>query len=319
MKLPHLLNACFLILLPILLWAEIPRPMEYKLNGFSVEYSDITSPYTVAALFELPGVKVRIKIREGQEENTKRDFIFFTSGGISYPISENEWMWELPDTTGHYSLRLIENQSRQEFKLNAFVLFPYTEKKGRIINNFEVGNYPDSQQDIYQKPKGFIEVKPEMTDLHLSPHFQVRDFLCKQKCNYPMYLVLKEKLMLKLEKIYEKLEEKGLDIENIAIMSGYRTPYYNEAIDNVKFSRHQFGDAADIYVDNNHDFYMDDLNKDGKSNAQDVEVLYQAILAMTDKEWYKPFIGGLGFYRPASHRTGFVHVDVRGNPARWGH
>lgn len=296
--------------------AQNPYSGTYKLDGFEVEYSGIKTPYVVAALFALPQEKITLKI---DAEKAGQDFIFFTSGGRSYPNSENEWTWELPDSTGHYQLILVDANSKQKFRLNTFVLFPYTEVKGRIINNFEVGNYPDSENKTYQKPEGFIEVTPEMTELYLSPHFQVKDFLCKQECDYPMYLVLKEKLLLKLEKIFERLEQKGINVRNIAIMSGYRTPFYNEAIGNVKFSRHQFGDAADIYVDNNHDFYMDDLNNDGRSNVKDVEVLYQAILEMTDEEWYKPFIGGLGFYRPASHRTGFVHVDVRGNPARWGH
>lgn len=298
------------------LQAQNPNIGSYKLTDFSIEFSGVETPYTVASLFSLPEQKVNVKVKSKSNNN---DFIIYASAGIFYPISKDEWTWELPDSTGHYKLQMIETNSKQKFRLNTFVVFPYTEKKGKTINNFEVGNYPQSGEEIYDEPIGFIEVKPEMTELYLSPHFQVKDFLCKQECDYPMYLVLQEKLMIKLEKIHERLKQKGFKVRNMEIMSGYRTPFYNEAIGNVKFSRHQFGDAADIFIDNNYDHYMDDLNKDGKTNVQDVEVLYQTILEMTKEEWFKPYIGGLGFYKPNAHRTGFVHVDVRGNPARWGH
>src|SRR5690606_4113407 len=173
--------------------------------------------------------------------------------------------------------------------------------------------------EIYRSPEGFIEVTPPMLELQLSPNFKVRDFLCKQECEFPMYLVLMEKLLLKLELIFESLQKEGYDVQKIAIMSGYRTPYYNEAIGNVLFSRHQFGDAADIYVDNDNDNYMDDLNKDGRRDNKDVEILYDVILKMTKKHWFSPYVGGLGFYKSNAVRTGFVHVDVRGQPDRWGH
>jgi uncharacterized protein YcbK (DUF882 family) len=32
-------------------------------------------------------------------------------------------------------------------------------------------------------------------------------------------------------------------------MSGYRTPYYNGVLHDVRYSMHQFGGAADIFVD----------------------------------------------------------------------
>lgn len=296
--------------------SQNPYEGAYKLDGYEVEFSGVKTPYVVASLFALPEKEISIKVHGNTEG---KDFILFTSAGSSYPVSSNEWVWKLPDSTGHYKLVLVESKTKQKFTLNTFILFPYTEVKGKSINNFMVGNYPDSQEDHYQKPEGFIEITPEMIDVYLSPHFQVRNFLCKQECEYPMYLVLKENLLIKLEKIRERLVEKGFNIQNVAIMSGYRTPYYNDAIGNVKFSRHQFGDAADIYIDNDSNYYMDDLNNDGVSNSKDVEVLYQTILEMTKEEWYKPFVGGLGFYKPNTRRTGFVHVDVRGNPARWGH
>lgn len=287
---------------------------EYNLQGFTVKYEGVETPYNIASLFSLPQKKVKFSINKKEED---KNFIFFTSSGSSYPIGTDSWIWELPDSVGHYTLNIIETGSNEVFHLNCFVVFPYEEVKGSSLNAFQIGHYPASENEIYRTPEGFIEVTPEMLELQLSPNFKVRDFLCKQKCEFPMYLVLKEKLLLKLELIFESLLKEGYDVQNIAIMSGYRTPYYNESIGNVTFSRHQFGDAADIYVDNDNDNYMDDLNKDGKRDDKDVEAMYEVVLKMTKKDWFLPYVGGLGFYKSNAVRTGFIHVDVRGQPARW--
>ena len=52
-------------------------------------------------------------------------------------------------------------------------------------------------------------------------------------------------------------------------MSGYRTPFYNRSIGNqTRFSRHVYGDAADIYADDDGDGKMDDLDGDGHHPAR---------------------------------------------------
>ncbi len=100
-------------------------------------------------------------------------------------------------------------------------------------------------------------------------------------------------------------------------MSAYRTPYYNKSIGNVKFSRHVYGDAIDLYVDDNHDGIMDDLNKDGKINIKDARVIAKVVEKIEQDPHYKEFIGGLGVYNKNSRHTYFVHVDTRGYAARW--
>jgi hypothetical protein len=57
-----------------------------------------------------------------------------------------------------------------------------------------------------------------------------------------------------------------------------------------------YGDAADIYVDENGDGMMDDLNGDGKSTLGDARALGEIIEALSEKSWYQPFEGGLGLY-----------------------
>ena len=46
----------------------------------------------------------------------------------------------------------------------------------------------------------------------------------------------------------------GIDASTFRILSGYRTPFYNRSIGNeTHYSRHVYGDAADIYVDEDGD------------------------------------------------------------------
>ncbi len=125
-------------------------------------------------------------------------------------------------------------------------------------------------------------------------------------------------MILKLEVILEEVNKKGFHCNTFHIMSGYRTPHYNKAIGNVKYSRHCWGGAADIFIDENpKDDMMDDLNKDGKINHEDAKVLYDIIDEMHGKPWYEIFIGGLGRYKENASHGPFVHVDVRGFKATW--
>jgi uncharacterized protein YcbK (DUF882 family) len=100
-------------------------------------------------------------------------------------------------------------------------------------------------------------------------------------------------------------------------MSAYRTPYYNHAIGDVKYSMHQWGSAADVYVDPEKKNRMEDLNRDKRVDIQDSKFLYDDIEEMLSLQEFKKFQGGMGYYPATSAHPPFVHVDVRGTPARW--
>lgn len=206
--------------------------------------------------------------------------------------------------------------------IHAFVMVPFSALEGEYLNGYRIGKYPHiplKQLTIYKPPRGFIEVTPENEDTLVSPHFRLGQFLSKQASGYPKYLVLRERLLLKLELILEKVNEKGYHCGTLHIMSGYRTPYYNKVIGNVKYSRHVWGGAADFFIDENpSDGMMDDLNRDGKIDYRDAGVLYDIIDEMYGRTFYVPFVGGLGRYRKSRSHGPFVHVDVRGFHARWG-
>jgi uncharacterized protein YcbK (DUF882 family) len=83
----------------------------------------------------------------------------------------------------------------------------------------------------------------------------------------------------------------------------------------ARASRHQFGDAADIVIDDNGDGRMDDLNGDGRLDLRDTTPV---ALALARVEARHPSLkGGLGTYTAMGPSGPFVHIDVRGTSARW--
>jgi len=122
---------------------------------------------------------------------------------------------------------------------------------------------------------------------------------------------------LKLEAVLERVNALGFAADTLNVMSAYRTPYYNHAIGDVRYSMHQFGGAADIFVDPGNKGRMIDLNGDGVVDLGDSKFLYDEIDRMLATPPYQKFQGGLGFYRATSAHPPFVHLDVRGTKARW--
>jgi uncharacterized protein YcbK (DUF882 family) len=102
-------------------------------------------------------------------------------------------------------------------------------------------------------------------------------------------------------------------------MSGFRTPRYNHSGGNTagraNLSRHMYGDAADVYVDNDRNGNMDDINRDGRVNTRDAEMLAQAVERVERK--HPSLVGGIGVYSACCGHGPFTHVDVRGFRARW--
>ena len=76
-----------------------------------------------------------------------------------------------------------------------------------------------------------------------------------------------------------------------------------------------YGDAADIFIDNDGDGNMDDLNRDGRVNIRDAEVISSAVDRV---ERANPtLLGGCGVYPGNSAHGPFTHIDTRGYRARW--
>jgi len=287
--------------------------------GFAVEFKNHILPYKVAAIYVMPREKTSFKILDKNRKNT---YAVSPAQGNIRQESRNRWIWQAPEQKGLYPMTIKNTLSNDSITLNVFVLVPYYKIQNGYLNGCRIGDYPQKplkNLSIYKHPKGFVEVTEKNHNTLLSPHFRLRQFICKQDGGYPTYVVLEEQLILKLEFLLDKLNSNGFSVNSFVIMSGYRTPYYNEAIGNVAYSRHLWGDAADIYIDENpRDGVMDDLNHDGKIDIRDAAVLYHFIDNLYKDRDYKPFIGGLGKYNTNRAHGPFVHVDVRGRRARWG-
>jgi hypothetical protein len=200
-------------------------------------------------------------------------------------------------------------------------MYPASKVKNGILNGYNIGKYPQAPSTFSQKyvaPRGFIEVTQENKNIFVSPHFKLGQFICKQEGSYPKYVVLDELLLQKLESILLEVNSHGIGCPTLTVMSGYRTPHYNGILDNARYSRHMWGDAADVYVDESpRDGIMDDLNNDGRFDQRDSKFLAQLVEKMVNKPDNKKLTGGLGVYRPTKSHGPFVHVDTRGQDARW--
>jgi hypothetical protein len=316
------LKVCVFVVIP-LIWQNVHDGSAFGFSpqraGFSVKFKEEVSPYRVIGIFVLPDEVLRLNIVETDGE---KGYILRTSVNQWTQLGTNQWHWRAPKEPGLHPIKIIQSDSDDSITLNVFVMVPYSQMKGEYLNGYHIGKYPTipfNQLPIYKPPSGFIEVTEENQETRLSPHFKLKQFLTKQKGGYPKYVVLRERLLLNLEMILERVNERGYKASTFNILSGYRTPNYNKLIGNVKYSRHVWGGAADIFIDENPgDGMMDDLNRDGKINYQDAAILYDIIDEMYGRPWYKPFIGGLGMYEKTASHGPFVHVDVRGFRARWG-
>lgn len=164
-------------------------------------------------------------------------------------VSGTSWTWTAPMTSGMQRLRVVRDGGVEERTVNVFVLVPFSEISGEHLHGYRIGRYPERPLRglaIYERPTGFIEVTRENENTLVTPHFRLREFVCKQAGGYPKYVVLHERLLLKLEYLLEQVQAAGYPAAAFHVMSGYRTPYYNKAIGNVQYSRHVWGAAADI-------------------------------------------------------------------------
>lgn len=288
-----------------------------KKLGFSVKYRDTLSDHEDISAFVLPGETLTLELSTppGPEPYQVR-----VPRGRLERIGSNRWHWVAPLETGSYHIKISHPRAEDTADLNVFVMVPYDRLVGEYLNGYRIGQYPAQPLNgspIYRRPRGFIEVTASTQDTKLSPHFKLKQFLSKQAGRFPKYVVLDERLPLALEMILEKVNEKGYTCETLHVMSGYRTPFYNRAIENVRYSLHQWGRAADIFVDGNGDGVMDDLDRNGRFDKGDAMVLYNIIEQMAEQKQHRGLFGGLGLYGSTAAHGPFVHVDTRPARARW--
>jgi hypothetical protein len=235
-----------------------------------------------------------------------------------------------PTGAGIWNVLLaIGNGVRPVANFSVITLLPFAAKRNGRIGLYYVGTWPSEHgargparapAGAYANPAGFIEVTRENADTPVSDHFELGDFLTHDQPNvWPKYLVLQPRLIDKLELVLSDLEAHGYDVHGVHVMSGFRTPQYNEAGGNpagrANLSRHMYGDASDIYIDDDGDGQMDDLNHDGRVSIDDARVIEQAVDRV--EAAHPELVGGAGVYTAAPGHGPFIHIDARGYHARW--
>lgn len=196
--------------------------------------------------------------------------------------------------------------------------------RGRL-GLYYLGTWPRAKSTkgglvMYRPPSGFIEVTKANEDTKLSEHFRIRDFLTHDQANvWPKYVAINMDLVDKLELVLGDLSAHGINSEGVHVMSGFRTPQYNrgggDPNGRATLSRHMYGDAADIYIDNSGAGQMSDLNHDGHVNIADARVILASVNRV-ERE-HPSLVGGCGVYVGNGAHGPFVHIDTRGYPARW--
>jgi hypothetical protein len=268
---------------------------------------ELSVDYAIFAIFARPGEQVSIQ--------ADRPVSWSNEAQMRAPSPVLDWTAPLEPGLTRVSL---EDSEGHVMTLNLIVM---RSADGDSINGYELGQYPSEPylgHENYRAPEFFLEVDSDLGAIAVSPHFTLGQFLCKQEADGPQYLVLSERLLVKLERILEAANAHGWRTDGFTVMSGYRTPAYNATLGNGANSRHIYGGAADIYIDVDGDEVMDDLNGDGSQDRLDAAALFDLVESLADNPAFTGLAGGLGEYAPNAWHGPFVHVDERGWNVQWG-
>jgi hypothetical protein len=323
--------------------AAPPSAFASERATFAVRFRDIVNPYRVFLMTAVPGERVRLEVVDGS--SLRGRYSLEADVGTVERLSDGLWAWNAPAEEGTYRVVIRREATsgsgnagagRQAtsgsgnagagrpaagdaITLNAVVMVPMETLESGTVHGYRVGDFPqEPYRDLpqYLPPRGFIPLTPA-GDLQVSPHFTLAQFPCKGPEGYPKYVVLSEKLLLKLELLLERANAAGVETPTFQVLSAFRSPWYNASIGRPRYSRHIYGDAADIYVDNDADGRMDDLNADGRIDLADATVLHRLVEEMDGAASTAHLIGGLGQYPTTPNHGPFIHVDTREYRARW--
>jgi hypothetical protein len=283
---------------------------------FGVRVNGLENRYPVFGVFAMPEQILHVELLDIGHDRVQASF-----DTVSLTVTQGAVRLKMPPRPGTHLLEITDPEGQATMRLNVFVMWHHPDDRRTVLNGYRIGQYPNEPfrgLAIYEPPSGFVEVTPQNARLNVSPNFRLGQFASKQTSSYPKYLVLRPELLLKLEAVLAALHRHDERITGLTVMSGYRTPHYNHAIGNGRYSRHVWGGAADVFVDETGNGVMDDLNGDGRVTRADAEWLAEFIDAMEERgEFGEDLIGGIGIYGANAAHGPFVHVDARGYRARW--
>jgi hypothetical protein len=253
-----------------------------------------------------------------------------------------------PRAPGLYKLiwqRTDDRTANPPQELNVLVLaqadFQVSRERTIVkVNGKIIGHYADPAQCSvkrvrenalnYEPPKYFATLSPQTLKLKFGEDFELgqlvafRDY--RNAEGRKVYTTERHTdvvpprldLIEKLVKLRERLRSKGIKISKFWITSGFRTPEYNHSIGGAAYSRHCYGDAVDLCIDEDGDKHMDDLNGDGKFDRKDGIIIGNAVRELEIENAVVP--GGIGVYEWDGEDSvrSHVHIDCRGYISRWG-
>lgn len=263
--------------------------------------------------FALPGLPVDYPIEvQGGLDQVKYSWIArgdSVATGQPRPLADG---LVAPDGPGFYRLQLTMNGERRVVQDPPLaVLVPRSEKKGSVLNGYQMGFYRGdrARRSDPEAPIGFVRIDTADLDLPVSANFRLSDFLTRDQQNtWPRYAAVDPRLLDKLELVLAEIGtwagSAGRDPVVFDIHSSFRTPQHNRLVHSAaRDSRHQLGDAIDLAVD---------ANRDGRVNSKDAKLVSLAVDIV--ERTHPDLAGGMGIY---ARSNPYVHIDARGTRVRW--
>jgi len=274
----------------------------------------------VRVLFALPGdpVVYPMELRSDPAQMMYAWVPFADTGAIqALPADATrplEPRFEAPSKPGFYRLALVKGQEHVIVDGPALsVMVPFAAKLGSTLNGYRIGTYLAERlgkRTDEPAPPGFVQIDEDKLDLPLTKHLRLSDFVTHDdQESWPRYAALDARLLDKIELVVAeigKLSGKGDDASfELDVHSGFRTPLHNRRVKRAaRDSRHQYGDAADIAIDS---------NGDGRITFADTRLIARAVEVVEQE--HPDLVGGMGLYNRGS--ASYVHIDARGQRARW--
>lgn len=263
--------------------------------------------------FALPGLPVDypIEVQGGLDRVTYG----WIARGDSVPTGQPRSLVNglvAPDAPGFYSLQLtLDGERRIVQEPPLAVLVPRSEKKGSVLNGYQMGFYRGdrARRSDPEAPVGFVKIDTSDLDLPVSAHLRLADFLTRDQQNtWPRYAAVDPRLVDKLELVLSEIAtwtgSRDEDPVPFDIHSSFRTPQHNRLVRSAaRDSRHQLGDAIDVAVD---------ANRDGRVNSVDAKLVSMAVDIV--ERSHPDLVGGLGIY---ARNNSYIHIDARGIKVRW--
>jgi hypothetical protein len=261
----------------------------------------------------LPGDRVEFPIAiAGRGDSLSYQWVSAVDGSLAEePRTLTAAPTVAPWHPGFYHLAVIRGDTRETLaEPTLVVMVPFNRKLGESVNGYRIGTYlAERFGGGYDRPAGFVEVRPEMLGLAITTHLKLGDFVTHddQGDVWPKYVALNPKLLDKLELVFADLGSRLRPGLGVDMHSGFRTPSHNAHVERAaRDSRHQYGDAADLAID---------ADGDGRITMTDELLVMLAVERV--EEAHPELVGGLGLYTSRRYRTPYVHIDARGTRSRW--